>query len=190
VGAKRRPASTLAVPLEQHRDIEHRCDEDQRSESRYRRERCRNHCRGLEERAGEAPRQGGAAELNVPAIVFRHSAETIPEQTIIGPPLTTLPPGVTTVANYYKQSVYDPSDVKIGEISDVLLNKEGKVDAFIIGVGGFLGISEKDVAVPFDAVHAMQKDGKWYLTMNANKDALKNARGYKFDKAKSTWEPV
>jgi sporulation protein YlmC with PRC-barrel domain len=104
--------------------------------------------------------------------------------------LTTLPQEVTTVANYYKQNVYDPSDVKIGEISDVLLNKQGKVDAFMVGVGGFLGVGEKDVAVPFDAVHAAQKDGKWYLTMNTTKDALKNARGYKFDKVKSTWEPA
>jgi sporulation protein YlmC with PRC-barrel domain len=104
--------------------------------------------------------------------------------------LTTLPQNVTTVTNYYKQNVYDPSDAKIGEISDVLLNKDGKVDAFMIAVGGFLGVGEKDVAVPFDAVHATQKDGKWYLTVNTTKDALKSAHGYKFDKAKSTWEPA
>jgi sporulation protein YlmC with PRC-barrel domain len=104
--------------------------------------------------------------------------------------LTTLPQNVTTVTNFYKQSVYDPSDAKIGEISDVLLNKEGKVDALIIAVGGFLGLGEKDVAVPFDAVRATQKDGKWYLTLNTTKDALKGARGYKFDKVKSTWEPA
>jgi sporulation protein YlmC with PRC-barrel domain len=104
--------------------------------------------------------------------------------------LTTLPQDVTTVANYYKQNVYDPSDAKIGQISDVLLNKEGKVNAFMIAVGGFLGVGEKDVAVPFDAVHATEKDGKWYLTMSATKESLKNARGYKFDKAKATWEPA
>jgi sporulation protein YlmC with PRC-barrel domain len=98
--------------------------------------------------------------------------------------LTTRPQDVTTVANYYKQNVYGPSDAKIGQISDVLLNREGKVNAFMIAVGGFLGVGEKDVAVPFDAIHA-EKNGKWYLTMSATKDALKNARGYKFDKIKS-----
>lgn len=115
------------------------------------------------------------------------TAVTVPATTQV---LTTLPQDVTTVTNYYKQNVYDPADAKIGEISDVLLNKEGKVDAFMISVGGFLGVGEKDVAVPFDAVHATQKDGKWYLTVKTTKDALKSARGYKFDKAKSTWEPV
>jgi sporulation protein YlmC with PRC-barrel domain len=104
--------------------------------------------------------------------------------------LTTLPQNTTTVTNYYKQNVYDPSDTKIGEISDVLVNKEGKVDAFIVSVGGFLGVGEKDVAVPFDAIHATEKNGKWYLTMNATKDALKNAHGYKYDKVKSTWVPA
>src|SRR5450631_746255 len=101
--------------------------------------------------------------------------------------LTTLPTNATTVTNYYKQNVYDPSDSKIGEISDVLVNKEGKIDAFIVSVGGFLGMGEKDVAVPFSSVHATEKNGKWYLTMNATKDVLKSAQGYKYDKAKATW---
>jgi hypothetical protein len=47
-----------------------------------------------------------------------------------------------------------------------------------------------DVAVPFNAVHATQKNGSWYLTMNATKDALKGAPGYKYDKAKANWVPA
>ena len=104
--------------------------------------------------------------------------------------LSSLPQNATTVTSYYKQNVYDPSDAKIGEISDVLVSKDGKIDAFIVGVGGFLGIGEKDVAVPFDAVRATEKNGKWYLTMNATKDSLQKAHGYKFDKAKATWVPA
>jgi hypothetical protein len=34
------------------------------------------------------------------------------------------------------------------------------------------------------------RHSKWYLTVNTTKDALKSAHGYKFDKAKSTWEPA
>ena len=104
--------------------------------------------------------------------------------------LSSLPANSTTVTNYYKQNVYDPSDAKIGEISDVLVGKDGKVEAFIVSVGGFLGIGQKDVAVPFSAVHATEKNGTWYLTMNATKDALKQARGYTYDKAKATWVPA
>jgi len=104
--------------------------------------------------------------------------------------LNSLPQNANTVTNYYKQNVYDPSDAKIGEISDVLVSKDGKIGAFIVAVGGFLGVGEKDVAVPFDAVHATEKNGKWYLTMNATKDDLQKAHGYKFDKAKATWAPA
>lgn len=103
--------------------------------------------------------------------------------------LTTLPPDVSTVTNWYKQYLHDPSDTRIGEISDVLVNKDGKISAFIVSVGGFLGIGEKHVAVPFDNVHATQRKGEWWLTMNTTKDALKGAAGYKYDRAKSTWVP-
>src|ERR1700730_12749377 len=108
---------------------------------------------------------------------------------IQGQVLNSLPADSTTVTNYYKQNVYDPSDAKIGEISDVLVGKDGKVEAFIISVGGFLGMGEKDVAVPFNAIRATEKNGSWYLTMNATKDSLKAAHGYKYDKAKATWVP-
>jgi sporulation protein YlmC with PRC-barrel domain len=106
------------------------------------------------------------------------------------PVLTAIPSNATTVTNYYKQNVYDPSDSKIGEIVDVLVGNEGKIDAFIVSVGGFLGIDSKDVAIPFSAVRATNKSGTWYLTMNATKDALKAAPGYKYDKAKANWVPA
>lgn len=103
--------------------------------------------------------------------------------------MTTLPGDSVTVTNYYKQNVYDTSDNKIGEIMDVLIGRDGKVNALIIGVGGFLGMGEKDVAVPFNAVKGTMKDNKWYLVMNTTKDALKSAPGYKYDKTKTQWVP-
>ncbi len=107
-----------------------------------------------------------------------------------GQVLNVLPSDSTTVTNYYKQNVYDTSDTKIGEISDVLVGKDGKIQAFVVSVGGFLGMGEKDVAVPFNAIRATEKNGKWYLTMSATKDSLKAAHGYKYDKAKATWVPA
>ncbi len=104
-------------------------------------------------------------------------------------PLTALPANSGTISNYYKQNVYDPSDNKIGEISDVLIDQEGRVNAFIVSVGGFLGAGEKDVAVPFNAVKSEKKNNKWYLVMNTTKDALKSAQGYKYDSNKTQWVP-
>ena len=85
------------------------------------------------------------------------------------------------MTDWYKQSVYDPSDAKIGEVMDVLVTPEGNINALIVGVGGFLGAGEKDVAVPLNAIKHTEKNGKVYLTMNATKDGLKAALKWRRD---------
>jgi sporulation protein YlmC with PRC-barrel domain len=106
------------------------------------------------------------------------------------PIMSSIPSDSVTITHWYKQNVYDPNDSKIGEVMDVLVDREGKATALILGVGGFLGMGEKDVAVPFNAVQATNKNNnKWYLVMNANKDALKNAKGFKYDRNAMTWVP-
>ncbi len=73
---------------------------------------------------------------------------------------------------------------------DVLVDRDGKVTALVVGVGGFLGLGEKDVAVPFNSVRATTKDNnKYYLVMNSTKDALKSAKGFKYDRNAMTWLP-
>src|SRR5205814_6773169 len=110
-----------------------------------------------------------------------------------GPPaqiMTSIPSDAVTVTHWYKQNVYDPNDSKIGEIMDVLVDRSGKATGLIIGVGGFLGAGEKDVAVPFNAVQITNKNNnKWYLVMNATKDGLKNAKGFKYDRSEMKWIP-
>jgi sporulation protein YlmC with PRC-barrel domain len=103
--------------------------------------------------------------------------------------MSTVPTNSATVTDWYKQSVYDPSDSKIGEITDVLVSPDGKATALIVGVGGFLGTGKKDVAVPFSAVKHIIKDKKIYLTMDTTKDALKSAPGFKYDREKTSWVP-
>jgi sporulation protein YlmC with PRC-barrel domain len=101
-----------------------------------------------------------------------------------------IPANSATVTNWYKQSVYDPKDSKIGDIADVLVDKSGRIDSLIVAVGGFLGVGEKDVSVPFDAVRVTSKDNnKWYLVMNTTKDQLKEAPGFTYDKESTTWMP-
>lgn len=48
--------------------------------------------------------------------------------------------------------VYGPDHQRVGDINEVLLDKSGQAKVVVVGVGGFLGIGEKNVAVPFDAV--------------------------------------
>jgi sporulation protein YlmC with PRC-barrel domain len=103
--------------------------------------------------------------------------------------MTTVPSSSLTVTDWYKQDVYDQSNNKIGQIMDVLVGQDGQVSALIVGVGGFLGAGEKDVAVSFNTVKATKKDNKIYLTMNTTKDALKAAPGFKYDRDKTAWVP-
>src|ERR1700731_4026066 len=95
-----------------------------------------------------------AATLAASLVGAAHAQQTTTGAAtpIQGQVLNTLPADSSTVTNYYKQNVYDPSDAKIGEIMDVLVDKEGRVTALIVSVGGFLGAGEKDVAVPFSAI--------------------------------------
>jgi sporulation protein YlmC with PRC-barrel domain len=103
---------------------------------------------------------------------------------------TAVPQNALTVTDWYKQNVYDPNNNKIGEIMDVLVDQSGKISTLIVGVGGFLGAGEKDVAVPFEEVHTTMKDNnKIYLVMNTTKDSLKSAPGFKYDSTTTTWVP-
>jgi sporulation protein YlmC with PRC-barrel domain len=103
--------------------------------------------------------------------------------------MSSVPSSSQTVTDWYKQSVYDPNNTKIGEIMDVLVAPDGKINSLIVGVGGFLGVGEKDVAVNFEAIKKTTKDNSNYLTMNTTKEDLKSAPGFKYDREKTTWVP-
>ncbi|MBX9758029.1 MAG: PRC-barrel domain-containing protein [Beijerinckiaceae bacterium] len=47
--------------------------------------------------------------------------------------------------------VYGANNENVGDIDDMLIDQQGQVVALVVGVGGFLGIGQKDVAIPFQA---------------------------------------
>jgi sporulation protein YlmC with PRC-barrel domain len=75
------------------------------------------------------------------------------------PPAATPAPSATTTTTTASTSttwraskmvgvnVYNDQDEKLGSISEVLIDKSGKVDGVIIGVGGFLGMGQHDIKV-------------------------------------------
>ena len=102
----------------------------------------------------------------------------------------TLPGEALPISDYYKQSVYDTRDNKIGDVNDLLLDKNGKIAAVIVGVGGFLGMGEKNVAVPFSSLKVAEKNGSRYLVVETTKEALQAAPGYVYDSGKKVWLPA
>ncbi len=121
-----------------------------------------------------------SAAITTPAVAAQESGQL----------MTSVPGDALPVSEYYKEDVYDTHDSEIGDIRDVLLEKSGQVAAVILGVGGFLGIGEKDVAVPFNAIRVTEKDGKRYLVMDTTKEALQSAKGYTYDRNKGAWVPA
>ncbi|MCZ8179341.1 MAG: PRC-barrel domain-containing protein [Rhizobium sp.] len=57
-----------------------------------------------------------------------------------------------SVNDFMGQAIYTSDNQSIGEINDLLVEDNGYVVAAVVGVGGFLGIGEKNVAIPFDKI--------------------------------------
>jgi hypothetical protein len=64
----------------------------------------------------------------------------------------------------------------IGDINEIVLTSDGAAAAAIIGVGGFLGMGEREVAVQFKSLHiSKDSSGNDVVKLDTTKDALKNA---------------
>jgi len=77
------------------------------------------------------------------------------------------------------ESVKNASNETIGDINDVLIGSDGKVAAIIVGVGGFLGMGEKNVALPFDQLmFAKSADDDLIVSTSMTKEGLQSAPEY------------
>jgi hypothetical protein len=104
----------------------------------------------------------------------------------------------TQTANQWSASkliglkVVGGNNESIGEINDLLVDDSGNLVAAVIGVGGFLGIGEKDVAIAFDSVDIMRDaDGNEQAKLAMTKEQLQNAPEFKpYEPAKSASRPA
>jgi sporulation protein YlmC with PRC-barrel domain len=78
--------------------------------------------------------------------------------------------------------VIGADDKKIGDVSDILFDKDGKIDAYVVGVGGFLGIGAKDVALAPTAFQVVpgdkSKNESDKLRLSMTKDQLQQASNF------------
>ena len=87
--------------------------------------------------------------------------------------------GDVSAKELLSENVVNAANESIGDINDVLIGQDGKVAAVIVGVGGFLGMGEKDVALPYDQL-TFSKDGNNNLIVgtSATKESLEAAPEY------------
>jgi sporulation protein YlmC with PRC-barrel domain len=64
-------------------------------------------------------------------------------------------------------SVYTDNNESLGSINDLLMDKSGNIKAVVLGVGGFLGVGEHLVAVPFDKIKFVNEPVAYTGTANA-----------------------
>jgi sporulation protein YlmC with PRC-barrel domain len=96
--------------------------------------------------------------------------------------LTEMPMDKISTKDFIGTNVYGADDAKVGEIGDVVMTGDKKVDAVIVDVGGFLGVGEKQVALGLEKLKFMSdKDGNRYLYTNFTKAQLEAQSAY--DKA-------
>lgn len=117
----------------------------------------------------------GAASSTNTAAGSTDSAE------VAGTYLTEQATNQISADDYIGATVYNAADKSIGEINDLIIEKNGGIVAAVIGVGGFLGIGEKNVAVPMSNIMVSQKeDGSdLKLTTSETSDSLKGAPEFK-----------
>jgi hypothetical protein len=91
----------------------------------------------------------------------------------------------TQAADQWLASKFKGTDVmganneKIGDVTDVLFDQNGRILAYVIGVGGFLGIGQKDVALAPNAFRVTNDRNEMKLMLAMSKDELKNAPEFK-----------
>jgi len=114
------------------------------------------------------------------------SAPTAPNAAMPSPtapmptnsPATASPATEWLASNVYNQSVYDKNEQKIGDLTDLIIERDGRIKSAIVGVGGFLGVGQKEVEVPFTDLKMMTRNGKNWLALDRTKDQLQSAPTY------------
>lgn len=100
----------------------------------------------------------GSALIAVPAMAqTTQPADQAPKTSqsateVKASPLYEMKAGQWRTSKLDGLDVYNPNNEKIGDISELIVDRDGKIAAVVIGVGGFLGMGEHLVAVPFEKV--------------------------------------
>jgi sporulation protein YlmC with PRC-barrel domain len=93
--------------------------------------------------------------------------------------VTIQPEGQWLTSRFFGQAVTNQAGQNIGDINDLLFDKAGRISTAVIGVGGFLGMGEKSVAIPFGSLSfTADATGKRVVTIAFSKEQLQAAPSF------------
>jgi hypothetical protein len=116
------------------------------------------------------------------AVAAGNVAAQVAGSTTIGVPateITTLTKGWSAKNQILGKLVYNEQDEEVGQVEDIIVAPDKAISYAILGVGGFLGLGERNVVIPFTQLKA--DDGKFMLR-GATKDALKALPAFDYAK--------
>jgi sporulation protein YlmC with PRC-barrel domain len=87
-------------------------------------------------------------------------------------------PDWTPIAVYYNQDIYNKAGEKIGSVKDLMIGPDGRIHAAVLSVGRFLGIGERDIAVPLSAIEIDRRPDGSRVTIDVVKDTLQTAPAF------------
>lgn len=99
----------------------------------------------------------------------------------------TITPAQKRGSDLMNVSVYTRNNENIGEVEDIILDEQGKVTAVVVGVGGFLGLGQRNVAINYSAMNITREDdGDLKVMVDTTRDQLRQAPEFKLDAANRT----
>ncbi len=113
-------------------------------------------------------------------------AQTAPTPPPDAPPVVETAPALTYLSrrtetqrlatSFIGKNVFGPNGEKIGDINDIVVDiRASAATAVVIGVGGFLGLGEKDVAVPLGVLRVERVEGAPRLVIGVTREDLRKA---------------
>lgn len=79
-------------------------------------------------------------------------------------------------------TVYNNQNENVGEVEDLVIDNGKTVTGVVVSVGGFLGLGESYVVLDPSTLAISNKDGKWAVHADTDKDTLKNAPKFSYSK--------
>jgi sporulation protein YlmC with PRC-barrel domain len=102
------------------------------------------------------------------------ASSTLPATTPVAVSFVTTQPMTESLVRVFLGAIVkNPAGETVGDINDLMFDKAGKINTVVLGVGGFLGMGEKDIGVPFSALTISKgADGARMIVVPFTKEAL------------------
>jgi len=131
--------------------------------------------------AQTAPNQGGTPSGSAAGQNAQPGLRTVNPSTLVMT-FYTVQPADMTASNLLDTDVYNLQNEQVGEIEDLVIDDGKRIRALVVGVGGFLGLGERYVAVdPASILINREANGSMRAVVNTTRDDLSKAPEFKFE---------